>query len=162
MEALTYAERVIVADDALTVLLSTTERNSNQVSAKNLVVDKPLEKVFAKIEKEQAMQSGIDAQLEAMIDRDRAEREQEYCLDDLDFCNLCGKNLTDVRFVIDGEVCETDHVTLPTGDSVGQWAYMCSSSFSKKGVGIRWGKGQLYEQISLGEWLRVAGGPLEG
>ena len=108
------------------------------------------------------MQSGIDAQLEAMIDRDRAESEQEYCLDDLDFCNLCGKNLTDVRFVIDGEVRETNHVKLPNGDSVGQWAYMCSSCFSIRGVGLRWGKGQLYEQISLGEWLRVAGGPLEG
>lgn len=108
------------------------------------------------------MQSDIDAQLEAMIDRERAEREQEYCLDDLDFCNLCGKSLANERFVIDGEVRETSQVSLPNGGSVGQWAYMCSSCFAIKGAGIRWGKGQLYEQISRAEWLRVAGGPIEG
>lgn len=108
------------------------------------------------------MNSEIESTLEAMIDRERAEREQEYCLDDLDFCNLCGKSLVKERFVIDGEVTETSQVTLPNGDGVGQWAYMCSSCFAKRGVGIRWGKGQLYEQISQGEWLRVAGGPIEG
>lgn len=108
------------------------------------------------------MQSDIYVQLEAMIDRDRAEREQEYCLDELDFCNLCGKSLANERFVIDGEVRETSQVKLPSGDSMGEWAYMCSSCFTKQGVGIRWGKGQLYEQISRDEWLRVAGGPIEG
>ena len=108
------------------------------------------------------MHSEFDAKLEVMINRVRAEREQEYCLDELDFCNLCGKSLINQRFVIDGEVRETSQVKLPDGVGVGQWAYMCCSCFEKRGAGIRWGKGQLYEQISKGEWLRVAGGPIEG
>lgn len=107
------------------------------------------------------MHSEIDIQLEAMIDRHRAERDEEYCLDDLDFCNLCGKSLTNERFVIDGEVKETISVTLPNEHVMGQWAYMCSNCFSRRGVGIRWGNGQLYEQTPDGEWLKVAGFPIE-
>lgn len=108
------------------------------------------------------MHSELDAKLDVMIDRNRAEEEQEYCLDDLDFCNLCGKSLANERFVIDGEVRETSQIRQSDSVGMGQWAYMCSSCFEKRGVEIRWGKGQLYEQISKGEWLRVAGGPIKG
>jgi hypothetical protein len=108
------------------------------------------------------MHSEIEHQLVAMIDRDRAEREQEYCLDDLQLCNLCAKSLTEERFVVDGEVKGTPQTMLPNGGSVGQWAYMCGACFFKRGVGIGWGRGQLYEQIFQGEWLQVAGFPIEG
>ncbi len=103
------------------------------------------------------MRSATDIQLAAMVDRERAELEQVYCLDDLDLCNLCGKTLDKERFIIDGEVKETPQTILPNGGSAGQWAYMCTHCFSTRGVGIGWGRGQLYEQISDGEWLQVAG-----
>ena len=108
------------------------------------------------------MQSEIETQLEAMIDRDRAELNQEYCLDLLDLCDLCGKRLKKERFVIDGEVKGTPEIMLPNGGNMGEWAYMCGICFSKRGVGVGWGRGQLYEQTSIGEWLQVAGFPAEG
>ena len=107
------------------------------------------------------MHNQIDAQLVVMIDQIRAQREQQYCLDVLDLCNLCGKSLKKERFVIDGEVKGTPQIKLPVGSGVGQWAYMCSSCFSNRGFGIRFGRGQLYEQIAPGRWLQVAGFPIE-
>ena len=108
------------------------------------------------------MHNQIDAQLVVMIDQIRAQREQQYCLDVLDLCNLCGKSLKKERFVIDGEVKGTPQIKLPDGSGVGQWAYMCSSCFSKNGFEIRFGRGQLYEQIAPGRWLQVAGFPIQG
>ena len=106
------------------------------------------------------MHSEIESQLAAMIDRERAEREQEYCADELSLCDLCAVNLAGERFVIDGGVTNTRQAILPSGETMSQWAYMCSRCFVTRGQGIRWGQGQLYEQIFPGRWLRVAGGPI--
>ncbi len=107
------------------------------------------------------MQKEIDVQLGLMIDQVRAEREQNYLLEVLDLCNLCGKSLHKERFVIDGEVKGTPQIKISEVISVGQWAYMCSSCFSELGFGISFGRGQLYEQLAPGKWLQVAGFSIE-
>ncbi len=107
------------------------------------------------------MQAKLDALLARVIDRVRAEREQVYCLDDLDRCNLCGKSFDTESFIVDGEVKATPQTMLPNGSSVGQWAYMCIDCFLNRGVGIGWGHGQLYEKTSDNEWLQIAGFPPE-
>ena len=99
----------------------------------------------------------VNTQLEALINRARAEREQEYCFDELDICNLCAKPLAAETFVIDGEVKGTPQLTIPGGATVGEWAYMCAACFSNHGVGVAWGRGQLYERSPDGKWLMVAG-----
>jgi hypothetical protein len=103
----------------------------------------------------------INSRLEVLIDRQRAERNPQYCLDVLDLCNLCGKSLAGERFVIDGEVKGTPQIEAFGGATMGQWAYMCGACFVTRGAGIAWGKGQLYEQAKIGEWLLVAGHPPE-
>ena len=92
-----------------------------------------------------------------LIDRGRAESEQSYCYDDLDRCNLCGADLARLGYVIDGEVKGTPQVAVPDGTTMGQWAYMCPTCFAKRGVGVKWGSGQLYERQNDGQWLLVGG-----
>jgi len=103
------------------------------------------------------MTLSIEAKLEALIDRDRAERDLQHCLDTLSLCNLCAKELSHERFVIDGEVKGTPQVSIPDGTSVGQWAYMCQTCYARRAVGIAWGTGQLYERTPDGYWLLVPG-----
>lgn len=95
--------------------------------------------------------------LQHLIDRDRAREEQVYCSDALDRCNLCGASLARLGYVIDGEVKETPQISVPDGTTMGQWAYMCPTCFAKRGVGVQWGKGQLYERQSDGQWFQVGG-----
>ena len=63
-------------------------------------------------------------------------------------CNLCGIDLTERFYFVDGQV----------GDS-GEWRDMCSRCFFGKGAKIGWGKGQLYHRQPDGKWLLVAGFP---
>lgn len=95
--------------------------------------------------------------LESLVERQRSQREQQHCAESPSHCNLCAKSLSAERFLIDGEAKGTPQIPAPDGTSVGQWAYMCASCFSIRGVGVGWGSGQLYERTSLGAWLLVAG-----
>jgi len=96
-----------------------------------------------------------------LIDRERAEHDQAFCYDDLDNCNLCARELAPIGYVIDGEVKGTPQMTVHDGSTVGQWAYMCPACFSELGVGVKWGRGQLYERQPDGQWLMVGGFPPE-
>lgn len=95
--------------------------------------------------------------LRSLIDRNRATKEQSYCYDHLDRCNFCGADLARLGYVIDGEVKGTSQIGLPDGTTVGQWAYMCPDCFAKRGVGVKFGTGQLYERQRDGQWMLVAG-----
>ncbi len=88
------------------------------------------------------------SELVQLIDRDRANQEMNYCLSELNNCDICGGSLNGQRFVIDGMVSNEN--------SIGAWAYMCATCFTSHGAGIGWGKGQLYERTD-NEWLQVAG-----
>lgn len=103
------------------------------------------------------MNTPIPSHLNGLLNRERAEGEQNFCYDDLDVCNLCGRELAPFGYVIDGEVKGTPQTAIPGGSTVGQWAYMCPSCFSRRGVGVKWGAGQLYERQPDGEWLMVGG-----
>ncbi|AXT70282.1 hypothetical protein ACEV8X_03295 [Vibrio parahaemolyticus] len=94
----------------------------------------------------------MKSNLEALIDRGRAQKEQEFCCDEVTECDLCGCDLQTQRFLIDGSM-------KPSGFS--PWAYMCESCFETEGAGIGWGIGQLYEKTSDKRWLLVAGFSLE-
>ena len=95
--------------------------------------------------------------LVGLIDRARATVEQAYCAEQLEQCNLCGAALDPIGYAIDGEVRGTPQISVPSGATMGEWAYMCPTCFAKRGVGVRWGTGQLYERQSDGEWLLVGG-----
>lgn len=101
----------------------------------------------------------IEEQLERFVKRERSEQEQLICSDDPDICDLCESPLRGERFIVDGEVGIASSIPMTHGSSTGQWAYMCASCFADRGVGIGWGKGQLYERTTAGTWLLVAGFP---
>lgn len=65
-------------------------------------------------------------------------------------CDICGIDLSTKKYFIDGKV-KTEFV----------WALMCANCFEKEGEAIRWGKGQLYTQLTNGKWLLTAGFPPE-
>lgn len=100
-----------------------------------------------------------DDLLKETADYLRAQSDPQYCLDEVPNCNLCGRDMASARFMIDGEVKGTPQTSLPNGASAGQWAYMCATCFNVHGVAIKWGRGQLYERNSGGEWLLVGGFP---
>ena len=66
-------------------------------------------------------------------------------------CDLCGTNLLDSGFFVDGVTHD------------GSWANMCPGCMAKHGRGIGWGIGQFYRvQIDPGtqmtRWIVIAGG----
>jgi hypothetical protein len=67
-----------------------------------------------------------------------------------DACDICGRNLDQVRLMVDGARKDT-----------GEWAWMCAVCFADCGSGVRWGQGQLYQRQSSGDWLLVGGFPPE-
>lgn len=97
--------------------------------------------------------------LAVLADHVRAHQDPKYCHDNPDTCDLCGTSFAAAEFLIDGEASETTATPVPGGESMGQWAYMCASCFASRGVGIKWGRGQLYQRTEHGNWLLVAGFP---
>lgn len=90
----------------------------------------------------------MKSNFEALIDRGRAKKEQEFCCDEVTECDLCGCDLQTQRFLIDGSINHGGY---------SPWAYMCESCFETEGTGIGWGSGQLYEKTADKRWLLVAG-----
>lgn len=107
------------------------------------------------------MVASVPKRLARMVERERAEREQTYCLDELECCDLCGGQLLEFSYAVDGQVRGMPQLPIPDGSTMGQWAYMCPNCFEQRGVAIEWGCGQLYERQTTGDWLLVGGFPPE-
>lgn len=76
-------------------------------------------------------------------------------------CDLCSADLSQEVVFIDGETrLESTSVSDPDGVTrqIGTWANMCFACFSRDGVAIGWGSGQLYVQRRPNEWQCIAGG----
>lgn len=76
-------------------------------------------------------------------------------------CDLCSADLSQEVVFIDGETrLDSTSVSGPDGVSrqIGAWANMCFACFSRDGVAIGWGSGQLYVKRRPGEWQCIAGG----
>ncbi len=98
-----------------------------------------------------------DSALEPLIEKERAEREEQVCTDSPERCDLCHQSLAGHRFMIDGEISRSRQMPIPGAQTMGEWGYMCAKCFAARGVGIKWGTGQLYQRNSAGEWVLVAG-----
>lgn len=99
--------------------------------------------------------------LSQTVDLERAQKNPDYCYDNPENCDLCGASLLQEEFLVDGEAKGTEQISVPSGGSMGQWAYMCATCFANRGVAIVWGHGQLYQRQENGSWLLVAGFPPE-
>lgn len=82
---------------------------------------------------------------ESIINMEEAENRSNYFDFSDQICDFCKKIMTNEKYLIDGATNQ------------GPWAWMCSSCFDKNGIGIRWGTGQLYENMGDDGWLLVAG-----
>lgn len=80
----------------------------------------------------------------AISDRDRSR--SVYWSDDVGECQVCGRDLSQARFMIDSAVARR-----------GPWACMCAMCASEADSRIEWGYGQLYERDAQG-WRLVGGG----
>ena len=89
-------------------------------------------------EAESALAAMIDA---AMVNRVRAE--YAYGVEQCDFCK---RPVGELGLFVDGDV-----------RGGGGWANMCAKCFELKGMGIAWGKGQLYARQSNGLWRLARG-----
>jgi hypothetical protein len=88
--------------------------------------------------------------LNSLVDLKRARMHDVHFASSPSYCDLCGKDLSEEKYMIDGAV----------KDSGGVWACMCAACFLRRGVRIAWGFGQLYLRDETG-WLEVAGFPPE-
>jgi SpoVK/Ycf46/Vps4 family AAA+-type ATPase len=94
----------------------------------------------------------VEKRLAALIDPEEVKKRDSVFRSDADDCDICGCSLEKRGLLIDGKV---------QGDS--KWANMCADCFSESGVGIGWGRGQLYARQLNGDWRLVAGfAPEEG
>lgn len=84
--------------------------------------------------------------LDALVDMERARRENIHFTPSPTHCDLCGKGLSVDKYMIDGAVKGMGRA----------WACMCAHCFMERGRKIGWGYGQLYLRDSEG-WLEVAG-----
>ena len=76
-------------------------------------------------------------------------------------CDLCSAQFAEQTVFVDGET-RLNIQSHPDPDGqlrqMGDWANMCFDCFTKVGVAIGWGSGQLYVQRRPGEWQCIAGG----
>lgn len=93
-----------------------------------------------------ARKSTVD--LDGLVDMERAEKDAVYFMSPPTHCDKCGKDLSSEKYMIDGE----------TNSPSGGWAFMCAKCFTRHGVKIGWGCGQLFLRQGS-EWLEVAGFP---
>jgi hypothetical protein len=105
------------------------------------------------------MNTSANEHVAQFIDREKSQKDPEFNWDNPESCDLCATSFLFQKYLIDGMVTDTPQKTLPSGETMGQWGYMCSECFVKRGVGIGWGRGQLYEKTPDDEWLLVGGFP---
>ena len=101
--------------------------------------------------------SDQDSAFERLIEKERAERDVQICADSPTQCDLCHGLLADHRFMIDGEIKGGPQISTVDGQTMGEWGYMCGDCFSARGVGIKWGTGQLFQRNGANDWVLVAG-----
>lgn len=89
-----------------------------------------------------------ELRLAELSERTEGEKRDEWHSDPPDSCDYCQKSMSDSFFFVDGKV----------RDSI-QWANMCPDCFFGYGEAVRWGAGQLYQQVDPNEWLMVSGFP---
>jgi hypothetical protein len=99
----------------------------------------------------------IESELERLIDLKRAEREGKVWTGSSEQCDLCNQSIAGHRFMIDGQTKSGSQTGIPSGQSMGPWAFMCTRCFATRGVEIKWGFGQLYQWNEAGLWSMVAG-----
>lgn len=83
-------------------------------------------------------------QFEEIIDIEDAKKRNIIIHNNIKYCDFCRKLMCEEQYLIDGA---TKH---------GPWGWMCFECFSEKGIGIKFGIGQLYKKIA-NKWLLVAG-----
>lgn len=89
-----------------------------------------------------------ELRLAEISDLTEGEKRDEWHSDPPDSCDYCSKGMSESVFFVDGKV----------RDGI-QWANMCPDCFFVHGEAVRWGAGQLYQQVRPNEWLMVAGFP---
>lgn len=109
----------------------------------------PFEEIVFGVESSSLPIDDFTSSLDALVDLDRAEREKVYFQPPPELCDLCLKDMSNEKFMIDGAI---------KGSRA--WACMCVECFMNRGSQIGWGKGQLYLRDQNG-WLEVAGFPPE-
>lgn len=75
-------------------------------------------------------------------------------------CDLCATDLLEQALFIDGETrLNAEPHPDPDGQlrQIGAWANMCFDCYTKAGVCIGWGSGQLYALRPNNEWQCIAG-----
>ncbi|HOI38106.1 MAG TPA: hypothetical protein PLF11_12065 [Bacillota bacterium] len=79
-------------------------------------------------------------------DFQQGEEREQTCPAPPKTCDLCGRNLGDRTFFVDGRLRNSL-----------MWANMCSGCFLQRGEGLGWGRGQLFARLTDGRWLLVGG-----
>lgn len=102
------------------------------------------EQEFGRLFSKQALEAA-ELNLESMK---TPPAETVFWTGDVDSCDICQRDLSGARFMVDGSV------------QGGAWACMCALCFQQVGGFIGWGQAQLYERAD-GGWLLVGGGPPE-
>ena len=67
-------------------------------------------------------------------------------------CDICSRPMSPERFMVDGPASASANP---------MWGNLCVVCAHKYSSNIGWGKAQLYERSSEGEWALASGGPPE-
>lgn len=111
----------------------------------NMVEENHRKATMEKRDTATANRSKGDNNLESLVEFEEAKKRAQYFNFDDKTCDFCKKILANDKYMIDGETYQ------------GPWAYMCADCFEELGVGIKWGYGQLYQNMKDKGWLLVAG-----
>ena len=87
-----------------------------------------------------------ESSLAAMIDAAMVNRVRAEYAYGVEQCDFCKRPVEELGLFVDGDVL-----------GGGGWANMCAKCFGLKGMGIAWGKGQLYARQSNGSWRLTRG-----
>lgn len=84
--------------------------------------------------------------LPALIDTAMVNRKPAEYSYGVEECDFCKRPVAELGLFVDGDV-----------RGGGGWANMCAKCFELKGLGIAWGKGQLYARQSNDSWRLARG-----
>jgi len=91
-----------------------------------------------------------ERELAATIDVAQANRMPPQYAYGVEQCDFCKCPVENIGLLVDGDVREG-----------GGWANMCSKCFEQRGLGVGWGKGQLYAKQRNGVWRMAMGFQLD-